>query len=199
MQFNKNQGTLLCLLLLMTVLFAQRSNAALTISLTQSGADTVVNASGALDLTSLSFSDRAETETGDPFLFQQLGGNLPQDLVRLLSASFDLYRFPFGTNIFSNQFGVLVANNSSGQTFGVWSDGINTNLYVPARFTSGSLSGSMVFENVNLSSLGAIAQEIDLGVGDEKKVIITVVPEVSCLAFLGFGGVCFVFCRSRRA
>ncbi|RYD34642.1 MAG: hypothetical protein EOP87_08815, partial [Verrucomicrobiaceae bacterium] len=78
--------------LVLSILSHGRSEAALTIAFSQSGADVVITATGSLNLSGMSANETAETVTGEPLLYQQIAGNLPQDIVRLLHASFALYR-----------------------------------------------------------------------------------------------------------
>lgn len=199
MKFFRYSATLLFMVMALLTLSAQPLEAAVTITFSQSGADTVVSATGNLNLTGMSWTDRVEHGTGEPILYQQLAGNVPQDIVRLLSMGFDMYRMPIGTDFFGDRFGVLVASQSFGQTFGIWSDGTETCLYVPARFTSGTLSGTMVFAGVELASLGLIEQDVSFGASEDKTVRLRVIPEASSLGLVALGAAVLLSGRSRHS
>jgi hypothetical protein len=159
---------------------ASPCHAAVTVQFQQVGNDLVVTSTGDLDLTGLSWSWSA-WEMEDAY-YRQIGGDLPQDLVRLFRDSVSSFEFPMGGNFFSKGLPVRVADGYSGMTFGLWANASMFALYVPRNFRSGPISSSMTFYNLDLASVGVIEQVIQLGASNGLRINITVVPEPGTLA-----------------
>ena len=154
--------------------------AAVTVRFEQVGADVVVTSAGDLDFRALRPS-WSGWELTDAY-YRQIGGGLPQDLVRLFRDSVSSFEFPRGGNFFSGELPVLIADGYSGMTFGLWANGSLFAVYVPRNFRSGPISSSMTFRNLSLDSLGVIDQVIDLGSSAGQRIIIATVPEPGILA-----------------
>jgi hypothetical protein len=177
------------------LLLAPTSRAAVTILFQQVGDDTVVTSTGDLDFTGLSWSWSGwELEDG---AYRQIGGNLPQDLMRMYRTSVSSYEFERGADFFSGNVPFQIADAFSGMTFGIWANSTEMAVYVPRNFRSGTIESSVTFRNLSLASLGVIDQVIDLGNSEGQRIIISSVPEpgmisLSALALVG------AFARRRR-
>jgi hypothetical protein len=169
--------------------------AAVTISFEQRGSDVVVTSTGNLNLTPFDWS-WSSWENEDAY-YRQIGSNLPQDLVRLFRDSVTSYEFPRGGNFFTVASPVLIADDYSGMTFGIWADSSSFALYVPRNFEVGTINSSMTFRNLNLASLGVIEQVIDLGSTDAQRLIITVVPEPAMASVAAITGMAMMSRRRR--
>ena len=165
--------------------------AAVTVSFEQVGQDLVVTSTGDLDFSGLSWS-WSGWEMTDAY-YRQIGGDLPQDLVRLFRDSVTSFEFPRGGNFFSGELPVLIADAYSGMTFGLWANDSMFAVYVPRNFRTGPISSSMTFRNLSLDSLGVIDQVIDLGNSAGQRIIITTVPEPGILTLpaIALAGVAF--------
>jgi len=179
------------------LLLAPASHAAVTISFEQVGDDTVVTSTGYLNFTGKDWT-WSSWELADPY-YRHMGGNLGagQDIVRLYRTSVQAYDFDMAGNLFSKPLPLLVADEYSGMTFGIWTDIDEFSVFVPRHFQSGAIESSMTFRNLSLESLGVIEQVIDLGSTDDLRIIITTVPEpgsvaLSATVLLGLA------CRRRR-
>lgn len=170
------------------LLLVQTSRAAVTILFQQVGDDTVVTSTGDLDFTGLSWSWSGwELEDG---AYRQIGGNLPQDLMRMYRTSVSSYEFERGADFFSGDVPFQIADAFSGTTFGIWANSTEMAVYVPRNFRSGTIESSVTFRNLSLESLGVIDQVIDLGNSAGQRIIISSVPEpgmisLSALAVVG--------------
>lgn len=188
----------LALIAAMSAIFSTAPcQAAVTIQFEQVGKNLVVTSTGDLNLTGLSWSWSA-WEIDDAY-YRQIGGGLPQDLVRIFRDSVSSFEFQRGGDFFSKELPVLVADEYSGMTFGIWANSSQLSLYVPRHFTSGPISSSMTFYNLSLESLGVIEQEIQLGPSDGLRIDITVVPEPSVLSMPALLMIGMAFRRKRHA
>lgn len=179
------------------MLLGPACQAAVTISFEQRGSDVVVTSSGYLNLTAFDWS-WSSWENEDAY-YRQIGGNLPQDLVRLFRDSVTSYEFTRGGNFFTGASPVLIADEYSGMTFGIWANSTLFSLYVPRNFEVGTINSSMTFRNLDLASLGVIEQVIDLGSTDAQRLVITVVPEPGSASAVAIAGLAMALRRRRSS
>ena len=169
-----------------SILHSKPADAAVTINITQVGADVVAVANGTLNLAGLTFNS-----TNLPFPAIMI----PRARTITFSeySSFDEYigvtgPSAFGFNIFSTP------SSSSGPVFGIQSTGIN----VPAGYTSGSqiTAATDIFANKTLAALGLTPGQFTFTVPNDAiqlniigDSVVGAVPEPATWAMMigGFG------------
>lgn len=125
--------------------FARNADASVIVDITQAGPNVDVTGSGSLNLAALTFvGTQTNTEGLQPTLGLVLVG---------LNSSTDHYEFVLGGPNNIGPGGLTNASSGSGAAFGYDANG--NDLAVPHGYTSGTpLSGSNVYDNATLSSLG---------------------------------------------
>ena len=187
----------LALLTSVFLAFPTKSDGALVLAFEQSGDDVIVSAQGFLDIRGFSPSWSAWDLTSGEI--RQLGGGLPQDVIRLFGDSVSAFEFGFGLDIFTEDLAVQVADEFSGDTFGLWSDGAVTQMYVSRSFVSGDIESWMTFRDLELDSVGVVEQTFSFGGNESTRIEIKVVPEPGVSCFLLFFFTFFNFRRVRVA
>ncbi len=130
---------------LIAAAFARNADASVIVDITQAGPNVDVTGSGSLNLAALSLFG-TQTENGEvhPTLGTVLVGP---------NSSIDEYEFVLGGPANIGPGGRQGAFSGSGATFGY--DANSNDLLVPHGYTSGTpLSGSNVYDNATISSLG---------------------------------------------
>jgi len=191
--------------MLLANLTLNTAEAAVTVSVIESGGDVVFTASGTLNITELvPFSTVSGTAGAALFYYDaneslwSIGAN-PSGLV-----SVDQYTgfSRTGNALLTTDPPVLFADSGTGDRFGI--DEGSGILLVPENFISGSsITGTVVYENQTLASLSISpgTRQWDWGSGlnaDSVTLTATAIPEPSSAALLGLFCLSLVFMRSRH-
>jgi len=152
---NLYKSTACILLGLSAVVYSKPASAAMIVNATESGGDVVFSYSGSVNTTGLSqigsivnasFFQIIPDFNSNGFLFN--GGSSASAAVWGTNSSF----LPYGANTSG-----FVANTYSGDIFGFGFNAFTSSgaeLYLPASYSSGNLSGSATFTGNSFSNLG---------------------------------------------
>jgi len=159
---------------LAAISFCLNTQAALNINFAQEGANTVITASGDLDISGIPFT----LDFGGNSSYISSSGGF-ENVWSNVTTGADYYQLPFTIDLFPQNF---AQNNGipNGQTFGIFGSPAESYIYVADGFTSGTINGSLTLLNTDLSTLGLQTMDLSTwgpGLGQGLEITANPIPE----------------------